>query len=101
MDLAVRVSGIAEELVERRRFALADQIQRAANSVPSNIAEGHGRFTPRDWRHFLIIARGSLYELETQLEILTKVGFSRSLDEERTLIARIGCGLSKMIKALE
>lgn len=101
MELAVRVSSIADELVERRRFVLADQIQRAANSVPSNIAEGHGRLTPRDWRHFLSIARGSLYELETQLEILTKTGFSRPLDEERTLVARIGCGLTKMIKALD
>jgi four helix bundle protein len=101
MELAVRVSAIADELVKHRRFALADQIQRAANSVPSNIAEGHGRLTPRDWRHFLSVARGSLYEVETQLEIIARIGFARSLDEERTLIARIGCGLSKMIKALE
>ncbi|HEX3108533.1 MAG TPA: four helix bundle protein, partial [Thermoanaerobaculia bacterium] len=72
VELAVRVSGIADELVERRRFALADQLQRAANSVPSNIAEGHGRLTPRDWRHFLSIARGSLYEVEAQLEILAR-----------------------------
>ena len=101
MELAVRVSAVADELVKHRRFVLADQIQRAANSVPSNIAEGHGRLTPRDWRHFLSMARGSLYEVETQLEIVTRTGFERSLDEERTLIARIGCGLSKMIKALE
>jgi len=100
MDLAVRVSEIAEQLIAQRRFALADQIQRAATSVPSNIAEGHGRLTRREWRHYLGQARGSLYELETQLEILKRTGFRRPLDDERTLIAKIGCGLSRMIKTL-
>ena len=50
-------------------FALTSQIKRAMVSVPSNIAEGCGRDTIKDFVHFLHISRGSLYELETQIEI--------------------------------
>ena len=53
---------------------LGDQIQRAAVSIPSNIAEGSGRSTDSDFVHFLDIALGSAYEVETQLLIAKKVG---------------------------
>lgn len=48
-------------------FGLTSQIRKCAVSVPSNIAEGYGRNTSKETIHFLFIARGSLYELETQL----------------------------------
>jgi len=48
-------------------YGLTNQLRRSSCSVPSNIAEGCGRKTPNDTKHFLHIARGSLYELETQL----------------------------------
>ena len=50
-------------------FGLRSQIRRAAVSVPSNIAEGHGRLNDRVFRIFIGYARGSLYELETQLQL--------------------------------
>jgi four helix bundle protein len=100
VELAVRVIALADRLIARRRYAIADQIARAATSVASNIAEGQGRATTRDRRHYLVQARGSLYELETQLEIITRAGLARDVSGVRTLIAHIGSGLTKMIDRL-
>ena len=97
VDLAVRMIDLADRLVEQRRFALADQLVRAACSVPNNIAEGQGRSTDRDRRHFLVQARGSLYELETQLEILTRAKLVEDISGFRNTIAPIESGLTKMI----
>ena len=57
------------------QYGLSDQIRRAAVSIPSNIAEGFGRDTPKEFAHFLSIARGSLYEVMTQLEIASRLGY--------------------------
>ena len=57
------------------RYGICDQIRRAAVSVPSNIAEGFGRDTPKEFAHFLSIACGSLYEVMTQLEIASRLGY--------------------------
>jgi four helix bundle protein len=100
VDLAVRMIALADKLVARKRFAIADQLVRAAISVPSNIAEGQGRSTNRDRRHYLVQARGSLYELETQLEIITRAGLARDASGVRTMTAQISCGLTKMIDYL-
>ena len=100
VDLAVRIIELSDRLVARRRFAIADQLVRAAISVPSNIAEGQGRSTTRDRRHYLVQARGSLYELETQLEIVTRAHLAKDVSGVRKLIAHISTGLTKMIDHL-
>lgn len=98
VDLAVRMIALGDHLISRRRFALADQLVRAACSVPNNIAEGEGRSTNADRRHYLVQARGSLYELETQLEILERARLAHDATGVRSTIAKIECGLTRMIK---
>jgi four helix bundle protein len=56
-------------------YGLTSQLRRAAVSIPSNIAEGQGRLTEGEFRHFLGQARGSLWELNTQLEIARRLNF--------------------------
>lgn len=67
--LASDIYQITRLFPKEELFGLTNQMRRAAISIPSNIAEGIGRQTPRDTINFLFIARGSLYELETQLYI--------------------------------
>src|ERR1700747_962809 len=59
-------------------FVLTSQIRRAAISIPSNLAEGRGRFSRADFLHFLMQARGSLFELEPQLLIAHGLGYITS-----------------------
>lgn len=66
-NLAKSIIEVAELLPSKENFAMGFQIRKSAISIPSNIAEGCGRNTTKDTLQFLYIARGSLYELETQL----------------------------------
>lgn len=72
--LAVEVYRGVNVASVRNDFALVDQLRRAAISIPSNIAEGAGRGTNQDALRFLYIARGSLGELRTQLEVMQEAG---------------------------
>lgn len=76
MALARHVFLLTESFPRAQHFGLASQMQRAAVSVPSNIAEGHGRLTDRSFAQFLSQARGSLNELETQIELSRQLGFA-------------------------
>ena len=78
MDLVVKVYEITREFPKSEQFGLAAQLQRSAVSIPSNIAEGSGRGTRKDFAHFLDQARGSLYEVVTQLEISRSLSFGNS-----------------------
>ena len=67
IEMCKLVYQVSQALPTAEKFGLVAQMRRAAVSVPSNIAEGNARQSLRDYVHFLIMARGSLAELETQL----------------------------------
>ena len=75
MELAVECHLLSRRLPRRGATGLAAQIERAAASVPANIAEGCGRRTRPDYLRHLSIANGSLLELETHVLIASRLGF--------------------------
>jgi len=74
IDLAVDVYSATGNFPSDEKFGLTSQSRRAAVSIPSNIAEGAGRNSKKEFCHFLGIANGSTYELQTQLIISNKLG---------------------------
>jgi len=77
MALAAEVGRLTNRLPASERFALASQLRRASVSVPSNIAEGAGRFDRGDYRRAISIARGSLMEVDSQLALAVEMGYLR------------------------
>ena len=100
-ELAVLIYKTTETGRVAKDFGLKDQMRRAAVSIPSNIAEGDERDTNKDAVRFLYIAKGSLAELRTQLEIAFEIGYiDRGLfDEIDVASASIGKMLGSLIKA--
>ena len=77
MDMVAEVYRLAKHLPRQETYALGDQLRRAAVSVPSNIAEGFGRASRKEYAQFLGIANGSVCEVETQLYVGVRVGYFR------------------------
>lgn len=75
VDFVVEIYKATSAFPIEEVYGLVSQLRRAAVSVPSNIAEGQGRLTEGEFRHFLGQARGSLWELNTQLEIARRLGY--------------------------
>lgn len=75
IDLAVDVYKVTEKLPKEERYGLISQINRSVISIPSNIAEGAGRNTAKEFNNFLGIAQGSSFELDTQLIISNRLNF--------------------------
>ena len=99
MELVTEVYKLVKKLPKEELFALSDQIRRSAISIPSNIAEGQGRNSTKEFNQFLAIAKGSKAELETQLLLCVKIKYLEDSEIETAinLIQEIG----KMLNALQ
>ena len=75
MRLVPRIYAVTAQLPSEERYVLISQIRRAANSIPSNIAEGFARASRRDYARFVSHAQGSAAELQTQLTIACNLGY--------------------------
>jgi four helix bundle protein len=75
MDLVTASYVLVHRLPQNKQYGLASQMRRAAVSIPANIAEGFGRWHSKEFVHFLLVANGSLKELETHLLIGKRLGF--------------------------
>jgi four helix bundle protein len=102
MKLAVAVYKATESFPAQERYGITAQIRRSAVSIPSNIAEGKGRRTDRDFLSFLFRARGSRLELETQLLLATELGYLVDAEAQQLLgaAARVGSALAGLINSL-
>ena len=98
MRFSKAVYALIDQFPATEKYALSDQIRRAAVSVPSNIAEGCGRASNRDYAHFLSIARGSLYETMTQLELAQSLGYIDPITDVEELVSEISRMLTSLMK---
>lgn len=102
MELVEQVYRLCSELPSNERYGLASQMQRAAVSIPANIAEGYWRGHRREYARFLSIARGSLAELETHTTLAVRLGLvSRNAGVQLWELAqRVGQVLNALLRAL-
>ncbi len=102
MQFARDVYETTQGFPRKEIFGLTSQLRRAAVSVPSNIAEGHGRLSDKAFAVFLGQARGSLYELETQLELAKSLGYLPESQLQKLLAesSEIGRMLNGLLKTL-
>src|SRR5437016_9394759 len=98
MELVEVVYRLTRSFPKSEIYGLASQIQRAAVSVPSNIAEGHTRESTKEYLNHLSIAQASLAELETQLEIAVRLKYV-SLGDSQPIVAHVG-SLRRQLYAL-
>jgi four helix bundle protein len=91
MDLVVFIYHLTRAFPIEEKYGLISQVQRCAVSIPSNIAEGSGRVSKKEFQHFISIAMGSSFELETQVILAFNFNYisKEQLDEFGILIAPI------------
>lgn len=98
MELVRMVYQLSKTFPQDERYALTDQLRRAAVSIPSNIAEGNGRTSNKDYAHFLAIARGSLFETLTQIQIAEDLGYISRQEDLSQLAEDVGRMLTSLLK---
>ena len=98
VDMVVQLYDYISDFPKNESYALSDQMRRAAISIPSNIAEGYERSTTAEYIRFLMIARGSKAELETQLHICNQLKMG---GEEKNSVLQSNCEeIGKMLNSL-
>lgn len=98
MDLVVEIYQLTKHFPKDEMYSLTDQIRRAVVSVPSNIAEGKGRHSVAEFKHFISIAQGSLAETETQMLLAIRLNYVSEVQTENVLHLREE--ISKMLVSL-
>ena len=98
MTLATDVYRLTQKLPKDELYGLTSQLRRAVVSIPSNIAEGNGRASTREYARFLSIARGSKSEVETQLLLCVNLGYLQQEEVEEAL--NLCVEISKMLNAM-
>lgn len=98
--------GIYKSFNGVKDFSFRDQIQRAALSVPNNIAEGYARRSDKAFRNFLFIAKGSIAEVESMLLIAQKLGYITNVQQEELInktdeVSRLLSGFIKKLSAVD
>ena len=97
---ARKVYVLQRQLPKLEMYGLGDQIRRAVVSIPSNIAEGFGRESRSEFKHFLSIARGSLYEVKTQLKLAESLAYLQINLEVFSLMDEVGKLLNGLSRSL-
>lgn len=100
MELYVDIHRCTQTFPKFEQYELASHIRKTALSIPSNIAEGSGRKTTREYLRFLDIANGSLSEFETQLEAANRLGYVQDVQPYLSKIAQIRSMLSGLCRSL-
>ena len=100
MELVKEIYRVTREFPKEEIYGLVSQMRRAAVSVPSNISEGAARGGDREFIQFLIIARGSLSELETQLLISNDLGYMQDAPNIQERIDRIFSMIGGLLRSL-
>jgi four helix bundle protein len=103
-QLAVNVCILVRRFPKDELYGLTSQVRRAAVSIPCNIAEGQGRLTKGEFAHFLGIARGSLLEVQTLLEIALDLGYisteqHSALEKQHSEVLRVLNGLLDSVQS--
>ena len=84
LDFSVTVIGVIDEMdTPRKHYKLIEQLESSCTSVALNISEGKGRFSKKEFKQFLYIARGSLYETVTMLQIFKKKNWLRQITYDK------------------
>ncbi|UJJ55129.1 four helix bundle protein [Rhodanobacter thiooxydans] len=101
MDLVEAIYRISAGFPDSERFTLTSQLRRAAISIPSNIAEGAARRSTPEYLRFLSMARGSLSELDTQLQIAERLAYVSGANDVTELTDRVFAKLNALIRSIE